>query len=381
MVVADGEADGPADDDKGKAEKVAEPEVEVGKDEPPPASARWDAADKTVRETAKWIITTVTGFSGLVFASGGFLAKGDFSEQYFWQRACVMVASAGAAALGLAGLIGYIARTIAPDEPTLDKLPEVIVTDIELAPSNYFPEGIQTMTDFKRRYVVWFERAANLKIKAAETESALKAAMARTPKVAEEVARLELEHRALVAAHAKADISWASFREARDLILSRARYSNARRSFADAGWPLALCGMVLVVGAATYLVAASFKPTPPKDAPSAERPVLAQLTKGDSSASDKLWTAAGLDACETEPGVTPVLLESGDGTDESPWKLRTIAGVPEGCASVGFSVISAVATVVVPDAEVKITYETEEEEEDEEEDTGDSEDTTSTAAD
>src|SRR6266508_1645036 len=131
--------------------KPADDAAEAGSPASPPG-ARWVEADKNVRETGKWIVTTVTASSGVVFASGGFLAKGEFGESYFWQRAWVMVGGATVAVLGLALFISRVVKTLTPQEPTLTALPKEVADDIETVPRDYFPEGVSTVAEFRVQY-------------------------------------------------------------------------------------------------------------------------------------------------------------------------------------------------------------------------------------
>lgn len=345
----------PAPSDGAKEKDDAAADASPGR--PTRAAARWEAADKALRESAKWIITTATAFAAIVFASGGIIARGEFSEQYFWQRALVMVFAGAATAFGLAAMIGLIARSITPAEPSLDSLDAATLDQMKAHPRSYFPGEIADLEQFRKRYAFWQKQAIELRLAADEKAVALEAVKAEGTPAGSELDLLVKQLAGLVKAAGTAAANRDQYQDAADSILSQERYRTARSSFVNGGWPLVGAGVLFVVGATVYLIAASFSPTEPKSEAAASRPVLATLVAGPGSAGDALWDAANLDECETDDGEVPVLLESGDGSTAAPWTVKTL---PDGedCDEVRFNVIGEVGTVVVPEDEITIVYET-----------------------
>jgi hypothetical protein len=351
---------------------TASPTDESAAATPKAASTRWSTADDTVRQSSKWIVTAITGFTGVVFASGGFLVKGSLGESYFWQRAIAMSAGGLAAALGLAAIIGAIVSAMTPVEPTLDTLPPALLKAIERAPERYFPDGCTSIQAFRERWQHWDQRsrlraseAKEARNVATAAQAAYDAAKQRTPApndlddlrdaaVATASSAAEAEAKAAVVAE-----NFALFVEAYQEIVDQARYVNARTSFTGGRWPLVGGGVLVILGAIAYTTAVSYTPpTPPAAATTA--PQLAMLKRSRGPAGAALWEAAGLAPCESSTGVVPVLLASGDGSAGSPWQVQTLGrgaddhGTP--CAVTAFAVRAEVATVVVPKDQVTIEY-------------------------
>lgn len=350
--------------DVAMAEPPAEPPAEPATgqddaaDEADPTESRWESANKTVRDTGKWLIATILSFSAIVLASGGFIAKGEYGEAYFWPRALVMTAAALAVAIGVICLIRPVAQTLAVPEPTLLTLPSTLDKQIRAGPpEDFFPDdgtGATTMAHFRRRYVVWERRAREHRAAVTAKQLALDNAKTLTPPNPARVNELEEELAELLQRSESVESVWAVFRETRDDLLSRARYEYANLSFTSGSGSMVAGGVLLVVGAAIYLQAASFKATEEPEA--SPGPRLATLEQHDSRAGRQLWETVGLAACETAPGQVPVLLESGDGSADSLWQVRTLPK-DDDCGITQFPVSNQVATVVVPEDKITIEYE------------------------
>jgi hypothetical protein len=155
----------------------------------------------------------------------------------------------------------------------------------------------------------------------------------------------------------------ALFNAVREDILGIAGYTAVREAFTGAGKRMALWGVTAIVAGAAYLLTVSYKPPDPKKESDSNRPVFAMLVKHSDQTSDRLWEAGRLTECETvvERGgqkaiQVSVLLEEGDGSADDPWIVRTFPGSTANCGAKKFSVIADVATLIVPEEEIKITY-------------------------
>lgn len=344
-------------------------------------AARWQAADETIRTTAKWVITTLTGFTGLIFASGGFLVKGEFGSQYFWQRTLAMLAGAALAAGCLGGIIAVFAKALAPDEPSIGSIKASDLVAIEANTEAFFPGGVQNLDEFRAEYpkreLTALNARSGAQFAAAESDilkAELKdiddrlgakdlppeervALLPRREGVPEKLATAEKVAAIWDRDASKAESNWEQFRATRDTILGRVRYRSVKSSFKTAGRGLVALLVGLGLGAAAYTIAVSFKVDA---AATPVAPQLARLTVADNKTGDRLWTAVSLEGCEV-PGSereVSVQLVSGDGTVSSPWKVKTVPSST--CPALSFPVVSGAGTVVVPETQaIKITYESE----------------------
>ncbi|HWJ61040.1 MAG TPA: hypothetical protein VNS19_03645 [Acidimicrobiales bacterium] len=349
-----------------KDEKPQAGDGDAPAEAPSTATTRWGRADEGVRATAKWLITTATAFTGIVFASGGFIVKGNLGESYFWQRALAMWLGAAAAALGLAAIIGAMAATLAGKEPRLDDLPPELAADIAAHPANFLPADSTDLEGFRDRYAEWHvvERqtaadATRTRAASDEATAALTAAEAADPAPAdlEEIRKRAAEAQA-EADRAEADATTAAgnmevYRQAYLEIIDRAKYITSHGSFTKSRAWLIAGGLAVVLGATTYTIAISY--TPPESKPATPPPEQATLVQRAGPGGEALWAAAQLDSCETAAGRVPVLLSGGDGSVDDPWAVATLP--TDTCDAVSFTAISEVATVVVPEGTVEITYE------------------------
>lgn len=348
-------------------------------------AARWQGADETIRTTSKWVVTTLTGFTGLIFASGGFLVKGEFGSDYFWQRTLAMLLGAALAAACLGGIIAVFAKALAPDEPSIGTLSATDLEGIGADQANFYPGDVETIDEFRVEYRLRELTALNARSGAQFAAAKRDSVKARLKDLDDRLADKDLDdgERALLVTRRQAlpeelvnaelaasiwdrdastaESNWEQFRATRDTILGQVRYRSVRTSFKDAGTKLVLLLVGLALGAALYTVAVSFKVDSGDDSDAASStPQLATLTVAENEAGNQLWSAAGLDACSSSRSarLVSVQLTGGDGTESSPWKVSTIPS--DTCQALSFSVISAAGTVVVPDPEeINITYGTE----------------------
>jgi hypothetical protein len=327
-----------------------------------PAESRWVVASTQVRDTARWVVTTAAGAAAVIFGGAPLIGKADLTGEYVPARVALILLSATVGVLGFAGIIGVTARVLLPYETTLAHLPPALKLQIRRDPGSYLPGDLQSVHAFRKDLQWWSTQARQLAADVTNLEARLataKALPAKDPTKPRQVAALEAD---MPAHRQAADIAAgnvAIFERARDDILGQASFTTVRDLWAGSGEWLMFCGVLAVIGAASYVMLIGFEPEEDEPDPPPERPVLALLTRNADGASDALWTAADLASCEVpgEEPVVPVLLEDGTGTPEAPYVVQTL-GVVDGCPIARFSVIGDVATVTIPDDEVTITYQT-----------------------
>ncbi len=350
--VAQVDPDEPKEDDE---QPAADKKVQTT---PETSWKRWESADSEIRTTAKWVVATSTSFAAIVFASGGFLVKGDLGPDYFWQRALAMALGSVVAVGGLSAIVGYVAKSRTPEEPSLDALPKALLARMQKAPWSYFPKHILDLTAFRRRYGIWHDSALEFRQEEARLQKQLSEAEGGQPDPGGDNRQLNYLKTRLDATKDAADDATENarrFAEAQSQLLAQARYLSARGSFVDSGKKLVAGAVAVALGASIYTIAVSFNPDEPKASPESTAE-LAMLSRASSESGNDLWVAADLENCEQDDGTVPVLLESGNGTSTSPWKVRTLP--TETCQIVEFAVIGEAANVVVPDETIKIEYTT-----------------------
>lgn len=347
--------------------------VEVAAAEPAPkpgptaakasVSAEFAAYSEQTQAAAKWVIGALAAVGALVFGAGPVVAKTtlDWTDDRSQLYLAWVLGALGL--LGIGTLIACAAYFLIPRPVTLWNLPESLRKQIQKTPQEFFPTGsgtIETVEQFQthltgaRRTVAHDEaRVRDLDLRIKLLGGAEKAPT--VPQVA-----LYVTQRAEIAdvALPLEKLTLAGAEETRLTLLERGRHAALSEKVTGLkAW--AVLGLILVAGGGIGFQLVLSSPAASDDDDSAGGSASATattMTRLDGAAGDALWEALDLQACETAPGVVPIVLLGGAGTEADPYAVQTFPA-ELGCEVRQFTVISSVAVVdsAEPD-EITITY-------------------------
>jgi len=361
---------------------------------PTGADIRWRSASAQVRTAAQWMMTTLGAVAGVVFGSGPISAGGKLAGPNLELRVAAIVAAAAVGAVAVAYLIFRISRVLLPHEVRLSELSDELKAKIANNHKGYLPSAATTLDEFRVQLRDWrsavrsnaaairrlesdLERLEE-KILEAHTklggvdgrvdrlEGSIKAIgdpearaiqqrrldATETEKTAQ-VAKIdrmkrnrdELERNLAIRSigHAGIEENVAVYEDARLELLAESGYAEVADVLDADRFQLATAVVLAAVAGVAYLMLWSHEPKKPtSQAQPLQLAVVHRTLVGDAT-----WAAAGLAECD--PGGTgevSVIVDSGNGTRESPYVVRTL-GTPAACRVVSFTV-PAELTLVKP---------------------------------
>jgi len=331
----------------------------------PTPTSRWVSGGKEIRETAKWVVTTAGAAGAVIFAGGPFLAKGGLTGEYVPVRVFLILLAGVLGTIGLAVLIGRTARVLLPFEVTLAGLPASLLDKIQAEPDAYLPGADVTIDEFRNNLRAYDRAVRKMEHHIATLEADFTDNPPANPADVHDdrSTTLQILKDNLPVAQDNLKI----YDEARDDLLAQAGYIETRRLFTHDSWKMFTAVVAITVGAVAYLLLWN-SPDDKEEEAASSSPQLGQLVKYPDGASDGLWNAVGLTACEKNETVTidgaevdrtvvAVSVESGEGTTANPYQLRTLGSASgEQCPVVAFSSIDDVAMLVIPDETLDIEY-------------------------
>lgn len=316
----------------------------------------WDQAIEAVRGRALWFVTALAVIAVALFGATAIIVRPPLSwEQDFWRLLWAgIVGSLGV--IGAVSIAWAASATYQPVEVSLEDLPAKVKKRVNANALLYLPPPIQSVDELGTTYADAFRA----RWKAREVLALAKERCDAAPEDAGRFITFEKAKSAFVEARARQ----LDLEAAVNKIIEEGRYQAVEDQRKLPGWVGLVGAAVATLGIWYQLMLAS----PPEDSKESTTAgggmsigVLVRDTTNE--ANTQLWTTLDLDLCvpvrPEPPDSILVLVSSGSGTREDPYKVTTLpeTAVGAGCRAKSFTVFGDVAAVVTTKAEeVTITY-------------------------
>ncbi|MEN4472852.1 hypothetical protein [Mycolicibacterium cosmeticum] len=244
--------------------------------------------------------------------------------------------------MALVLLVGVVASVLTPVKVTLSDIPEAMRTDLDAAAAVRLPSGSGSYKQFLHALRRYRKMAARLTREVSEAQRAFDV----NPDAANQ---LHLAQATQLLADAQANVDL--YNSHAESYLEQAEYYGVAGLFSRNRPKVIVLAIIASLGALIFQVSLA---SAPADRAKSDSPRLAYLVS--SPDRTRLWRDLSLDACVIG-GKVPVLLASGTGADDNPYRLSLIAVAP-GCAPKSFAARATDVTVAeLPAADVTINYE------------------------
>lgn len=315
----------------------------------PDDESMWVGATTELRSTAKWVITALAAVATVVFGAGPVITRpsldfeGDIAQLSL------------AFGLGVAGLIGIgllilsVSKVLLPIEMSLDDLPDELLDTIQAAPTSTLPGGVSSLAEFRDTLASLRTAVVEIPDKMADYQQVARDAQRRGDPVAHGEAEAALA--AYEAAYNDAKANLVTYEAVRVDLVDRGAFTRLSRVFSDQSTRLWVGALLAGIGGLGFQLALTSAPANgDSDSGASSAGVIAMLSPEDRATD--FWETYGLAGCETSNGQVPVLVTGGEGTEDSPYTVRTIpdrTGPNSTCPAVTFSASPVLFSVVVPE--------------------------------